>query len=342
MTHLLPAAPRIGRRYQLRRLSALLAAPALASLGLPAQAQTSPVPGWPVRPVRFVVPAGAGGQTDLFARFIAEQLSKAFGQPFVVENKAGASGTIGAQAVAKATDGHSLLFSAASFTAVPQALNPQLPYDLLKDLVPIVQIGAGGQFVGVPASSPIRTLKELWETGRAQPGKLAYGTTGVASVTHIVMSALLRQQGVRMNHVPYKSGAEVLRDMLGGVLPVGWIDTTTGGQAAKAGRVRLLGVTGTYRMPGNPDVATLSEQGYPIDQNGWLGLFAPAGTPEAVLRAINAEVNRVMGSEDARQRLTSMNVATFPSNTPEQFAATVRSDVQAWRKIIVDNDIKPE
>lgn len=327
-------------RRQWLRLSLLGSAPGLMMVSPATQAQTPAA--WPSRAVRLVVPSGAGGQTDLFARYVADQLAKVFGQPFIVENKPGGSGTIGALQVARASDGHSLLFSAASFTVVPQALNPQLPYDLLKDLAPVIQIGAGGQFIAVPVSSPIRNLKELLAAGRAQPGQLAYGTTGVASVPHIFMSALLRQQGLRMNHVPYKSGAEVLRDMIGGVLPIGWIDTTTGAQAVKAGRVRLLGVTGTFHMPANPEVATLAEQGHGCDQNGWLGLFAPAGTPEAVVRAINAEVNRLMAGEEARQRLHSMNAAHFPANTPEQFAATLRSDVQAWRKIIVDNDIKPE
>jgi tripartite-type tricarboxylate transporter receptor subunit TctC len=291
----------------------------------------------------MLVPVAAGGQTDIFARFVAEHLAKTFGQPFVVENKPGASGKIATQQLLRsAVDGQFLLFSAASFTVVPQALNTSQPYDVLKDLAPIVQIGAGGNFLAVSSELPVRSTRELIEMARANPDKLAYGTTGVGSVTHILMASLLQQLGVRMTHAPYKSGSEVMRDIMGGVLPLGWVDTTTGGPAARSGRIRLLGISGTYRVPGNPDVSTLAEQGFGLDQNGWLGLFAAAGTPEPVLRAINTEVNKLMGGEEARQRLALMNIATFPANTPEQFAQTMRTDYQAWRKIVVDNDIKAE
>lgn len=322
-------------------------AAALTALGMAApvvRAQSTAAPaGWPMRPVRLVVPAAAGGQTDQFARYVAEQLARTFGQPFVVDNRPGGGGSIGALQVAKAAnDGQTLLFSAASFTVVPQALNPNLPYDLIRDLAPIVQIGAGGNFLAASADSPIRTTKDLFDRARANPDTLSYGTTGVGSVPHMLTSALLKQQGGKMAHVPYKSGAEVLRDLVGGVLQVGWVDTTTGGPAGAAGKIRLLGISGTYRVPGNPEVSTLAEQGFGSELNGWLGLFAPSGTPEPIVRAINAEVNRLMVADEARRRLDTMNVATFPRNSPEDFARTVRTDVQAWRKIVVDNGIQAE
>jgi len=146
----------------------------------------------------------------------------------------------------------------------------------------------------------------------------------------------------KSTHAPYKGGADVLRDLIGGVVPVGWVDTTSGGQAARAGRVRLLGVTGTNRVPGNPDVATLTEQGYPSDLNGWFGIFATTGTPAPIVKSINAEVNRIMASGEARSHLAAMNVANFPANTPEQFAQTVRSDLAAWRRIVVENGISAQ
>jgi tripartite-type tricarboxylate transporter receptor subunit TctC len=334
------------RPFPLRRrlLSGATATAALALTTGSVRAQTSAAPaGWPARPVRLVVPAAAGGQTDQFARFVAEHLSRVFGQPFVVDNRPGGAGAIGAVQVAKAApDGHALLFSAASFTVVPQALNPNQQYDLLRDLAPVVQIGAGGNFLAASVDSPIRTPKDLIDRARATPDALSYGTTGVGSVPHILMSALLGQHGARMAHVPYKSGAEVLRDLVGGVLQVGWVDTTTGGPAGAGGRIRLLGISGTFRVPGNPEVATLAEQGFGSDLNGWLGLFAPTGTPDPVVRAVNAEVNRLMGLDEARKRLDTMNVASFPRNAPDEFARTVRSDVQAWRRIVVDNGIKVE
>lgn len=295
---------------------------------------------WPVRPVKVVVPTSAGSQTDLFARFIAEHLGKAFGQPFIVENRPGGSGTIGTRYVVRsAPDGYTLLFSASSFTVVPSALYPDLPYDLLKDLTPVAQVGAGGNFLAVPAASPLVSPGDMFDYARAHPDTLTYGTTGVGSVTHITMTALLRQQSARMRHIPYKAGSEVVRDLMGGVLPVGWVDTTNGNAAARAGKIRLLAVTGTYRMPRNPEVATLPEQGFGIKQDGWLGLFAPAGVPASIVRDVNAEVNRLTSSTKTREQLTMMNVAGYAANRPEQFTDTVRNDLRAWRKIIVDNDI---
>jgi len=289
----------------------------------------------------MVVPSGAGGQTDLFARFMADQLAKTFGQPFIVENKPGASGNIGAMAVVKSpSDGYNILFTAGSFSVVPQALQSSPPYDLIKDLQPIVQIGAGGQFLAVSAHSSIKNVGDLLD--KAQSGQANYGTTGIGSVTHILMAALLEKARVKMTHIPYKSGAEVLRELMSGTLEVGWVDTTTGGPAAKADKIRLLGISGTFRVPGNPEVKTLQEQGYGLDLNGWLGLFARSGTPDPIVAAINTEVLRIMTSDEAQSRMNAMNIGVFPPNTPDQFSQTVQRDLRAWKKIIADNNIKPE
>lgn len=330
----------ITRRVVLNTLTVAGALGALSAVPI-ARAQPRTVGGWPNRVVKIVVPAGAGGQTDLFARFMADQLGKAFGQPFIIDNKPGASGNIGAMAVVRSpSDGYNLLFTAGSFSVVPQALQASPPYDLLKDLQPIVQIGAGGQFLAVSANSSIKSVADL--LAKAQSGQMNYGTTGIGSVTHILMASLLEKGRVKMTHIPYKSGAEVLRELMSGTLEVGWVDTTTGGAAAKADKIRLLGISGTIRVPGNPDIKTLQEQGYGLDLNGWLGLFARAGTPDAIVTAINNEVLRIMNSEEAQSRLTAMNIGVFPANTPEQYAQTVQRDLQAWKKIIVDNNIKAE
>lgn len=296
---------------------------------------------WPSQAVRMVVPVPAGGQTDLFARFVADHLSKTFGQPFIIENRPGAVGKIATQnLLSSPADGHTLLFSAASFVVVPQALNLFTPVDVVRDLAPIAQIGVGGNFLAVNSALPVQNIKDLVAYSRASKPPLSYGSHGIGSVTHILMSSLLSAQGLQMNHVPYKSGAEVLRDMMGGVLPIGWVDTTNGAQAARSGRIRLLGVSGTFRVPGNPDTLTIAEQGFGLDQNGWLGLLAAANTPATVLRTINAEVMRLMSSDQARQRLNTMNISVAPSNTPEQFAESVRNDVNSWRKIVTENQIK--
>lgn len=321
----------------------LAAIASIALLAAPVKAQVQTVNGWPNKPVKLVVPSGAGGQTDLFARFIAESLSKVYGQPFVVDNKPGASGSIGAMAVAKAApDGHSLLFTASTFSIVPAALNPQQPYDVFKDLAPITQVGVGGLFLAVNPEMSIKSVKDMFDLARANPGKYSYGTTGAGSTAHLIMLSQLAQQGLRMTHVPYKSSAEVLRDLTAGILQIGWIDTSSSLGTIQVGKVRPIAIGSTHRMPLTPDVPTFTEAGYPLSLDGWLGFFAPAGTPEVIVRSLNAEVNKLMRSEEGNKRLTAMNVANPPPLTPEQFAQRMRTDHQAWRKIVLDNNIKPE
>ncbi len=298
--------------------------------------------GWPTKPVRLVIPSGAGSQTDIFARFVGDHLAKVFGQPFVADNKPGASGNIGAMAVLQApADGHSLLFSAASFTVVPAAIDPSPPYDLLRDFTPIVQIGIGGLFLAVSRELPVRSVQELFELARREPGKLSYGTTGIGSTGHLVMASLLSQRGLHMAHVPYKSSAEVLRDLSAEILPVGWIGTTSSISAVQGGKVRALAHGSTVRAPKSPDIPPLGDVGIPWDLNGWLGMFARSGTPASVVHAINAAVTRLVAGNEGRERLASMNLASPPPTSPEEFAQMIRRDLPAWRKIVVDNDIKP-
>jgi len=334
---------RIERRVVLSRIAG--AALGTSTLARPRAglAQGALPDGWPNRPVKFVIPSGPGAQTDLFARYVAEHLSRTFGQPFVPENRPGASGNIGAMAVVGApADGYSLLFSAASFTIVPAALNPAQPYDLLRDLVPIVQIGVGGLFLSVSADAPIKSVQELFELVRANPNKYSYGTTGIGSTGHLIMASLLLQRGLNMTHVPYKSSAEVLRDLNGGVLQIGWVDTTSSLGLVQAGRIRPLAHGSTVRAPRSPDVPTLNEVGIPWNLDGWLGLFARTGTPEPIIRALNAEVNKLVHSDEGKQRLTQMNAANPPPTTAAEFAQRIRADLPAWRKIVVDNNIKPD
>ena len=328
----------IDRRHALARIAAFGAA------GLTLRATAAPLPdGWPNKPVRLVIPSGAGAQTDIFARWVGEQLSKTFGQPFVPDNKPGASGNLATMAVVGApADGYTLLFSAASFTIVPAALRTDMPYDLLRDLVPVAQIGAGGLILAVTPDLPAKSVQELFEVARKEPGKLSYGSTGIGSTAHLIMASMLSQRGLQMTHVPYKSSAEVLRDLGGGVLQIGWVDSTSALGAIQAGKVRALAQASTYRMPRLPDMPTFSEAGIPWALNGWLGLFTRAGTPLPIVRALNAEVNRITHSDEGNARLVAMNVANPPPTSPEQFTQMLRDDMAAWRKIAVDNHIKPE
>ncbi|MFM1987316.1 MAG: hypothetical protein RJA99_273 [Pseudomonadota bacterium] len=330
------------RRRALARLGSLAAGAALAAPH--AVRASGPLPdGWPNKPVRLVIPSGPGAQTDLFARFVGDHLGRVFGQPFVADNKPGASGNIGAMAVVQApADGYTLLFSAASFTIVPAALRPDQPYDLLRDLTPIAQIGVGGLFLSVSPQLPVASVSELFELARKEPGKYTYGTTGVGSTGHLIMASLLSQRGLRMTHVPYKSSAEVLRDMVNGTLPVGWIDTTSSLGMIEAGKVRPLAHGATQRAPRTPDVPPLNDVGIPWQLDGWLGLFARAGTSTALVNALNAEIGRLVQGDEGRARLQSMNAANPPHTTAEAFAQRIRRDLPEWRKIVADNGIRPE
>lgn len=337
----MPFAP--NRRQALTHLAAGLGAASLPLTSAQAQGTRQDLGGWPARPVKLIVPSGAGGQTDLFARFIAEHLGRAFGQTFVVENKPGASGGIGALAVAKAPpDGYSLLFSASSFTVVPAALKPEQPYDLLKELVPVARIGVGGLFLAVHPSFPATSVKALFEQAKAQPDKLSYGSTGNGSTGHIIMSSLLNQQGLKMTHVAYKSSPEVARDLSAGTLQIGWVDTSSSQGLIQGGKIRPLAIGATYKAPANPEVLTFNELGYPMNLNGWLGVFATAGTPAPIVQAINAEVNKLLATEEGHKRLTAMNVANAPPMNTEQFGQMVRTELQNWRRVVVDNQIKTD
>ena len=295
---------------------------------------------WPQRPIKVVIPFPPGGPTDLVMRTATEKIQTILKQPVVIENQPGAGGNIGAATVARAApDGYTFLFATDTLLTVNPHVYKSMPFKL-DDLKPISVLSSFSQTLVCNPSLGVKTVSELIAKSKTMP--LSYASGGAGVPGHLSTELLLSMTGMQMTHIPYKSGAEVLRELMSGTLEVGWVDTTTGGAAAKADKIRLLGISGTIRVPGNPDIKTLQEQGYGLDLNGWLGLFARAGTPDAIVTAINNEVLRIMNSEEAQSRLTAMNIGVFPANTPEQYAQTVQRDLQAWKKIIVDNNIKAE
>lgn len=295
---------------------------------------------WPSRPIRLVVPASAGSGPDLFARPLADVLGKRLGQSIVIDNKAGATGIIGNDIVAKAApDGQTLLFTYAATVVINQTLQPKMPYDGLRDLVPIAQVGAGGNFLAVVPDFPARNLKEFVAHVRAKPDAYDYASWGIGSGGHLTMEALKMQTGIRMRHVPYKTVPQILNDMQGGIVKVGWVDTSSSLPLIRAGKLRALAISGTRRGSATPDILTMTEQGYPFDTNSWYGLFAPAGTPNDIVQRLNAEVNRALISADMRERFLQMNMADWPIKTPEQFAQTIRDDVATWGNVIRTNHI---
>ncbi|WP_035883993.1 Bug family tripartite tricarboxylate transporter substrate binding protein [Cupriavidus metallidurans] len=295
---------------------------------------------WPSRPIRLVVPASAGSGPDLFARPLAEMIGKRLGQSFVIDNKPGATGIIGNDIVAKAApDGQTLLFTYAATVVINQTLQPKMPYDGLRDLAPIAQIGAGGNFLVVAPDFPARNLKEFVAHIRARPDAYDYASWGIGSGGHLTMEALKMQTGIRLRHVPYKTVPQILNDMQGGVVRVAFVDTSSSLPLLRAGKLRALAVSGTRRGSASPDVPTMTEQGYPFDTNSWYGMFAPAGTPDAIVQRLNAEVNLALASAEMRERFMQLNMADPPIRTAAQFAQTVRDDVTAWGNVIRANHI---
>lgn len=312
-------------------LAALLLAAASA-----AAAQT-----WPTRPVTLVVPTAAGGGTDTLARLFADRLAPALGQPFVVDNKPGANGALGTQAVQRAApDGYTLLFSYTAAMVANPHLYKSARYDAAKDFVPVVQIGRGGNLILVRADSPVKTLKDYIDTVRARPDQYSYCSWGIGSGGHLAMENLKQQTGMALNHVPYKGSAPCITDLLGGQVDFAFGDTSSNMPHIMAGKLRALAYSGPARLPALPEVPTLNEAGYPFSAYAWYGIFAPAGTPAAIVNRLNTEMNRLLADPAVKARLAELNLTDLPANTPQQFADQVRADDAAWGALIRGLNLK--
>ena len=296
-------------------------------------AQTS----WPSKPIRLVLPSGAGGGADIFGRPLAEWLSRELGQPVVVENKPGANGVIAHdQVVRQPGDGHTLLISFAGAILGNKAMNAKISHDTITDLKPIGLIGSDfGNLLVVNAASPIKNIKDLIAYAKAQSGGLNYGSWGIGSGGHLVMETLKEQAGIPLNHVPYKTVASITPDVVSGVLMVSTIDSATPVQLIKAGRIRAIAALGPKRMPQLPDVATLAEQGYPIGFVSWYGMFGPSSMSNELAGKLNALLNRwLVLPETVGLFEQKQNTPAPLPKSPEAFAAMIQSELPVWRKLM--------
>lgn len=312
--------PRLTRRHALALLASV---PAIGS-----QAQTGPASLWDGRrPIRFVVPFGAGGYTDSVARLTAQHLGTALNEPTVVENRPGANGVVGSSEVARsAPDGYTLLVVAPGH-AGNVSMVPKLPYDTLKDFAPANLLVTLPSVVIVPASSPIRSFPELLAAARAKPGRLNYGSGGNGSSQHIAMEMLKHRAKVSLTHIPYKGSSFAETDLLAGQLDVMFSSTISAIPFAKAGKVRILAISSVARSSVLPDVPTIAESGVPgFSAVTWNGLFAPAGTPQPMLVRLNSEVNKLMLLPEVQERLAKLG-AEHPSNTPQEFDRFLRKEI---------------
>ncbi len=316
----------------------LLAATALA-LGVPlTHAQN-----YPQRPVRLVVPFGAGAP-DAIARIVGQQLGAQMGQTFVVDNRPGANGIVGTETVARATpDGHTLLLVSASI-AVNPSIYRKLPYDTVKDFTPITNICALDAFIlTVHPSVPAQTVQEFVALGRRPDSKLAYSSPGIGNTIHLAGALFAVRAKTNMVHVPYKGGGPAVAALLGGEIQAMFANTNIALSHIKAGRLRALGVTGKSRLATLPDAPTFTEAGVPgmeIDA-GWFGLFAPANVPAAIVNKLYQETRTALGYPQVRDRLREQG---FPpvGNTPAQFKAYLTSEITAYAEMTRVAGIKPE
>jgi len=326
------------RRTLLSGAAALATGPRLTPLLTPLLISTSahaqaPAPAWPTKPLRWIVPFPAGGTTDVVTRLVATELSKQLGQPVVVDNKPGAGTVIGVDLAAKApADGHTLLTVANSF-CVNQTLVKSLPYDGLRDLRPVALMGKSDHVLATHPGSGFKTLADLVAAAKKQPGKLSYASFGNGTAAHLSGAMLEAQLGIEMIHVPYKGQAPALADLLGGQVSIMFGNWPEFRQHVQSGKLVPLGMATAKRSPQAPHIATLAEQGTPIESNSWNGLMVRSGTPDAVVQRLNAEVNKALQAPAVQQAFQDGGIASLAA-TPDQFAAFIRSEIDKYAQVI--------
>lgn len=296
---------------------------------------------YPTKSVRIVVPYPAGGTTDIIARLAAAQLTERLKQPFIVENRAGASGAIGSVAVAQsAPDGYTLVMGTASSHGINSAVQKSLPYDAVKDFAPVTVVASTPNIIVVHPSVPAKTLNELLALAKAQPGKINFGSTSPGGSPHMSAELLKMMAGVDMTHVPYKGAAPMLTDLIGGQIQVGFDNLPSTISFVRSGRVRALAVTTPQRWPDAPDIPSVAESGVPgYEVSGWFGLLAPAGTPKDVLETLQLAVAQAVEQPDVAKQLRSLGAEPV-GNKSEDFARDIAADVDKWRKVVQATGVK--
>ncbi len=313
---------------------------AIAAFALAAHAHAQ---GYPTRPVKIIVAFTPGSATDIIARVVAEHFTRSMGQSFIVENKPGAGGILGTEAAKNApADGYTLTTCPSGPFGINPGIYKTLPYDPIRDFEPISDLVLTPQTIVVGAQTPYRTLKDLVEAAKAKPGEIAFGSLGTGSTSHLTMEAFQQAAGIKMNHIPFKGGAEAQTQIMGGAFPT-MSDTISGVLAqVKAGKLRPLGVAIPQRSPYLPDVPTIAEQGFKgFESVGWIGLCAPAKTPVAILDKLNAEVKKMLASPEAKARMADL-AFTPVGDSRAEFAAWIRAEIAKWSKIAKDSGARAD
>lgn len=321
----------ITRRPVLSLIAAALAAPAWAEVT------------YPTKPVRLVVPMAAGGNGDIIARLIGQELQAALGQPVVVENKAGAGGNIGADYVAKsAPDGYALVLGAVGTHAINASLYKNMPYDVRRDFAPVTMMASVPNVLVVHPRVPAENVQELVAYIRQNPGKVNFASSGAGSSIHLSGEMFRSMEHLEMTHVPYKGSAPALADLLGGQVQLMFDNLPTSLPHIKAGKLRALAVTSLKRSPSLPNVPTMTEAGVPnFEAGSWFGILAPANTPKAVVAKLDQDIRKALERQDVQRKLVDLG---FQPNVkgPEAFAAYMDQEITKWGKVVRESGASAE
>ena len=297
-------------------------------------------PDWPVRPVRIVVPSSPGGGTDTIGRLLGAHFSIALGQQFVIDNRAGAAGAVGYAITARApADGYTLLIAPTTITSLHLVLNnPQ--FDALRDFTPITQVVASAQVLAAHPAIKARSIADLVQIAKKDPGELTFASPGEGSVPHLAVELLKNMAGIEMRHIPYKGVAPALTDVIGGRVAVMIVNVISAKPHVDAGRLRALAVTSRKRAEALPNVPTLSESGYAdYEALQWFGLFAPSGTPPRIVSRLHVLTVAALRDPDTRKRLADEDPI---GNSPEEFARVIKAEVAKWTKVARAANLRPQ
>lgn len=313
----------------------MLAIAFACAIAAPSAAQT-----WPARPVRIIVPFAPGGGVDTVTRFLAQKLTEQIGGSFVVENRAGGGGIVGAEFVAKAApDGYTLLTSAPEFSVNP-GVRAKLPYDPFKDFAYISQLTSGQFLLASHPSVPVTTITQLIALAKTRPGQLNYGSSGAGSINHLAGELLQSMAGISWTHVPFKGAGPNLVALMGGEIDFAFASTTALLDQARSGRIRAIAVTGPKRFGELPQVPTIAESGVPgYNVTGWYGFYAPAGTSADIVRRLYAEAGRALNSPEVKEKLVKTGNEPVVSS-PEEFTAFMRAEIAKWAKVAKESGLR--
>lgn len=297
---------------------------------------------WPTRPIRMVVPYTPGGYTDMMARLVSEKVAASLGQPIVIENKPGANGVIGADAVAKAAPDGYTFGTVIAAHSVNATLNPKLPYNVEKDFTYVSLLSVAPLILIATPSLPAKNVKEFIALAKAEPGKLNFASSGIGAAAHLTMEMLKSREGIKLQHVPYKGTAGALQDTVGGQINVMFDIIGPLMEQVRAGNAKALGVASKERIPAAGDTPTFIEQGVADFVSGtWAGIIAPAGLPKEIADRMAAEAKKALADPDLKKKLEAQGIVPM-GTTPEEFRTFVAEEIPRWKKVITDADIKIE